>query len=91
MYTNAQVKEMNVRAGITVSEGEEWYKKIAEELEKKHVGQYVIINVEDGQYVVAEDEVRVIQLAEKEFGTPRRTFFRKIGEPYPEQLFPGRP
>jgi hypothetical protein len=52
-----------------IKAGEKFYfEELKEKLEKEHMGQYAVIDVEQKKYRVDPDELTAIQKAEKDFG-----------------------
>ncbi len=60
--------------------GEEVYRKISEQIEKDHSGDFVAIEVESGKYFLGPTQVEAIEKAKKLF--PAKIFYlMKIGFP----------
>jgi len=62
--------------------GKEIYEQdLKRQLEETHRGKYVVINIETGQYVIADTDVEVIEKFREEF--PRRQgYFVRVGVPF---------
>lgn len=66
MVTEAERQALINEGEIVIKTGEQWYAKLGSELEKKFpAGYFVIINIENGDYVVDEDEIVASQKREK--------------------------
>lgn len=90
MVTEAERQALINEGEIVIKTGEQWYAKLGSELEKKFpAGYFVIINIENGDYVVDEDEIVASQKARKVFPPEARRFIRKIVGPYPHVEFAG--
>lgn len=60
--------------------GEVIYQKISKQIEKKHVGDFVAIEVESGKYFLGETQIEAIEKAKKHF--PAKIFYlMKVGFP----------
>lgn len=56
------------------------YKKVSEQLEKKHFGEFVAIEVQSKEYFVGKTQVEAIEKAKKHF--PAEIFYlMKVGFP----------
>ncbi len=75
-----EYKEWAEKVHANVEKGKEWYKKLAQELEKKYFGQYVVINTETGEYVVDEDDEKALDKGDEKF-PDRKRYFTRIGLP----------
>lgn len=60
--------------------GTQIYQKISKQIEKKHLGNFVAIEVESGKYFLGQTQVEAIEKAKKHF--PTKIFYlMKIGFP----------
>lgn len=60
--------------------GEEVYQKISKQIEKKHLGSFIAIEVESGKYFIGETQIEATEKAKKHF--PEKVFYlMKIGFP----------
>ncbi len=75
-------RERAKQVHASVEKGEAWYKKIASEVEKKYHGQYIVIDVETGEYLVDENDLRALELGGKKFAGHWR-HFKRVGYPGP--------
>ena len=66
--------------------GEEWYKKLAPELEKEHWGELVAIRIDTGEYIIHPDMYTIGEEFRKKFGD-MPGFIQGIGQPI--KLFEG--
>jgi hypothetical protein len=66
--------------------GQEIYdRELKDRLEPQHNGEFVVINVANGDYVVDADEVRALEQALARY--PDEVFFTaRIGSPYVDRL-----
>ena len=68
MVTEAEIEISKKKNREIIEKGKPLYAKLKEELQKKFPSHHiVVINVDDGTYVVGKDEVEAIQKAEKAF------------------------
>lgn len=60
--------------------GEEVYRKISKQIEKKYLGDFMAIEVESGKYFLGETQIEALEKAKKHF--PTKIFYlMKIGFP----------
>lgn len=60
--------------------GMEVYQKISKRIEKKHIGNFIAIEIESGRYFLGQTQVEAIQKAKKHF--PTKIFYlMKVGFP----------
>ena len=60
--------------------GEEVYRKISGQLEKKNLGSFIAIEVESGKYFLGQTQVEALEKAKKRF--PNKIFYLiKVGFP----------
>jgi hypothetical protein len=60
--------------------GEEVYRKISKQIEKKHLGSFIAIEVESRKYFLGQTQIEAIEKAKKHF--PTKVFYlMKIGFP----------
>lgn len=79
MATPEEIETFKRDGANVVAEGERWFKKIEETLKAKHPGDHtVVINVDDGTYVVAATRLDAVLAAEKQFPTGARGYVRGI-------------
>jgi hypothetical protein len=78
MLTEAELAKMRAEAKDVVRKGERRYQKLAPELEAKYKGQFVSIEPESGEYVVAKDHLEIMGLGDARFGEKLR-YCRGIG------------
>ena len=74
--TVSQVKKLN----DILTKGNTFYKKsLKEDLEPKHTGKYLVIDVDTAKYWINQSKIKVIQNAKKASG--KKTFFiTQIGQ-----------
>jgi len=67
-----------------VRKGEEWYQKLKGEFELAYLGQYIVIGIKNGEYVIGETRLEAILKAEKaKRRIGRSTYVKRIGLPDP--------
>ena len=81
MYTETDLEKKREDAHKIIEKGREWYKRYAQEIEGQHKGEFIVIEVESGEYVIADDDVKVLRLARETFGSKPR-YFSGIGFQY---------
>jgi len=60
--------------------GEEVYRKISKQIEKKHLGGFIAIEVESRKYFLGKTQIEAIEKAKKHF--PAKVFYlMKVGFP----------
>lgn len=60
--------------------GDEVYQKISKQIEKRHTGEFLAIEVESGKYFLGRTQVEAIEKAKKHF--PTKIFYLlKVGFP----------
>lgn len=92
MVTEAERNTFVTEGKKVVEAGERWYATltIEQNIEKKYpAGHFIIINVENGDYVVDKDEMTASKKAKKQFPSTAPRFVRKIIGPYPHIAFAG--
>ncbi len=89
MPSRMEMQKIEERAWEDVHKGENIYEKLSPKLESNYKGQYIVINLHTGDYVVSVDEMALLDLADEKFGAETRKFSRKIGGPYPHLGFFG--
>jgi len=75
-----QAESLSVKE--TIARGKKWYEQLGPKLELEHRGQFLIINVETGEYVLGDDELATHEAFDKKFGNVPG-LVKKIGEIYP--------
>ena len=92
MVTEAERNAFETEGQKVIEAGERWYARLSieQDIEKKYpAGHFIIINVENGDYVVDKDEIIASKKAKKQFPSTAARFVRKIIGPYPHIAFAG--
>lgn len=56
-----------------------YFNHLKNKLEKKHTGEYVVIDVEQQDYEIDADRLKALQKAEKKFGVGKLFYIAQIG------------
>lgn len=60
--------------------GEDVYRKVGKQVEKKHLGDFMAIEVESGTYFLGETQIEALEKAKRRF--PTKVFYlTKVGFP----------
>jgi hypothetical protein len=79
MATPEEIAEFKQLGRDVVDAGEKWFAKLERELKEKYPGEYtVIINTEDGSYVVGKTRLDALLAAEKQFPDTAKGYVRGI-------------
>lgn len=61
-------------------QGEKVYQKVSKQIEKKHMGDFMAIEVESGKYFLGQNQMEALERAKKQF--PTKIFYlMKVGFP----------